>query len=186
MSETTPSQPRSALRELIRDAMRTKGIRNVDGEKGLAKLAGVARNTIYAWEGGAYPRIGELEKVGRFLGLPAWQLLRAWEQGETAGGGVDMTLSENGQPTTVVEVKSLESKVDRIITREEVLELVDGVERRLVSAIQGEREAVIEAAAERFVKLAAQQLRDELGGGPPDGTEDPPGAAGERLQGPAV
>lgn len=89
MSETTAGAQRSELRELIRGAMKARGITSVDGPQGLARQAGVARNTIYAWEGGAYPRIGELEKVARFLGLATWQLLRAWEDGVAVGRSAD-------------------------------------------------------------------------------------------------
>jgi len=59
--------------------MRERGIPSVDGPKGLAAVAQVSRNTIYAWEGGAYPGVGELQKVAKVLELPAWQLLQAWE-----------------------------------------------------------------------------------------------------------
>lgn len=104
MAEPPPTTTRSALRTLIRRAMEVRGIRSVDGEQGLAKRAGVARNTIYAWEGGAYPRIGELERVARLLEVPTWQLLRAWE-----AGAVDQVRSTDDR------LEGIERKLDLLL-----------------------------------------------------------------------
>lgn len=85
--DTVPTKlsraPDSPLRVLIRDAMREQGIHSIDGKRGLAERAKVSRNTIYAWEKGAYPRIGEVERIARVLQLPTWQLVRAWERHQT-------------------------------------------------------------------------------------------------------
>lgn len=116
MPRTPATEPRPALRQLIREAMRAKGIGSVDGEQGLARRAGVTRNTIYAWESGAYPRIGELERLGRFLDVPAWRLLQAWEAGE-ASAQPDMVLYRDGQPVAVVE-----TKIDEVASRLDALE----------------------------------------------------------------
>lgn len=64
--------------------MQERGITAIDGPNGLAERATVARNTIYAWESGSYPSVGELERVAGVLQLSTWELLRAWEGTDAA------------------------------------------------------------------------------------------------------
>lgn len=90
-------KPDSPLRLLIRGAMRQHEIRHVGGPSGLAVRAGVSRNTIYAWEDGAFFAAAEMQKVAAVLELPVWRMVQEWERGKygsappTEAGGARWT-----------------------------------------------------------------------------------------------
>lgn len=149
--DTNPARKaRPALRTLLRDAMRARGIETVDGQQGLARRAGVARNTIYAWEAGAYPRIGELERVGRFLGLPAWQLLQAWEAGDVVeGDGND-------------EAAPRPAWAEGLVTYQQVADLATQVQTAVTAEVQANREALVLALGRETADRVASNLQELL------------------------
>lgn len=119
----------------------------------VARALDVSKSAVSDWANGRDVTPFRLEQVERLL-------LRAAPAIAEPPGGYALS--------------DLTSKVDAIITRDEVLELVDDAKRAIVSEVQLNREALYTAIAEELVSKALPRLLEELRAERSNGTQDPP------------
>lgn len=158
----------NALRALIRGAMRERGIPSIDGERGLAKRAQVSRNTIYAWEAGAYPGVGEMEKVAQELGLPVWRLIQAWEH----PGQYETAPAEAGAVQEILDLlrgSKPPAWADQLTNRitDEFKSLIVGPSPSLIEQVLARMEEILAKHEE-----PSPEAHDETGAAPLDGAAD--------------
>lgn len=129
----------------------------------VARELDVSKSAVSAWANGRDVTPFRLDQVERLL-------LRA--------------APAIAEPSAIYDVGELTRKVDAIITRDEVLELVDDAKRAIVSEVQLNREALYTAIADELVAKALPRLLEELRAERSNGTQDPPPGTAGRPPGP--